>query len=270
MQLSSQINLHDFALVIINSSGGKDSVCAIYEIVRLAKEQNYSLTQIKVSHQDLGNVEWEGTKDLAKEQATFFGLDIHFSKRRDKNKKEEPFLDYVERRGKWPSSKQRWCTSDYKRGPGARIVTELTQFLCGCSSNILYVFGFRAQESPSRKKKENFKINTSLSTKKRKVYEYFPIQNWDTKKVWDTIKNNQLPYHYAYDLGMPRLSCVFCIFSPLDALVIAGKENPHLLDQYINVEEKIGHTFRKNFSLKAVKQKIQEGYTPSEIENWVM
>lgn len=30
------------------------------------------------------------------------------------------------------------------------------------------------------------------------------------------------------DLGMPRLSCCFCIFSPRSALLLAGKHNPGL------------------------------------------
>ncbi|MEX0313535.1 MAG: hypothetical protein AB3N18_05115, partial [Allomuricauda sp.] len=69
---------------------------------------------------------------------------------------------------------------------------------------------------------------------------------------------------------MPRLSCVFCIFSPMDALVIAGKENPKLLEQYVNLEEKIGHDFRNNFKIASVKEKIESGYEPEQIENWIM
>lgn len=69
---------------------------------------------------------------------------------------------------------------------------------------------------------------------------------------------------------MPRLSCVFCIFSPFDALVIAGKENPELLDKYVQVEEKIKHSFKQDASLASVKEAIAEGYEPKTIENWIM
>lgn len=262
------IDLSKFDLIVINSSGGKDSVCAIFEICRLAKEQSFPFDRIHVSHQDLGKVEWEGTFDLVKEQCTFFGLQFHFSKRRNRAGYNENLLEYIERRGFFPSNTQRFCTSDFKRGPGQRVVTKLGNEYQ--AKNILYVFGFRASESPSRKKKQVFVLNKLLTNSKRKVYDFLPIHDWTTKKVWETIKQNKLPYHYAYKLGMPRLSCVFCIFSPLDALVVAGKENPELLEEYVRVEKKIGHSFRQNLSLESVQQKINEGYIPTKIEDWTM
>ena len=262
------MNLSDFDLIIINSSGGKDSLCAIFEVCRIAKEQNYPFNKIVVSHQDLGKMEWEGTKALTTRQAELFGLDIHFSKRRDKNGVEEDLLQYVKRRGMWPSNKQRWCTSDFKRGPGARVVTSLTKESGNC--NVLHVFGFRKVESPSRKKKVDFNVNKMLTTKKRKVFDWLPIHDWSTERVWKTIKTNNLPYHNAYQLGMPRLSCVFCIFSPFEALVVAGKSNPELLDDYIKVEKEIGHSFRDGFSIASVKEAIEQNQEIVPVKDWVM
>lgn len=145
-----------------------------------------------------------------------------------------------------------------------RISTEIS------ATKVLNVFGFRKDESPARAKKEIFKLNKNLTTKNRIVYDWLPIHHWSLSAVWTAIKLNNLPYHFAYDLGMPRLSCVFCIFSPFDALVIAGKENPELLDKYIAVENKIGHTFRYKFSISSVKEAIQNGYEPKKINDWVM
>ena len=262
------IELVHYDLVVVNSSAGKDSLCTLYEIWRMAKEQNYPSSQVLVSHQDLGEMEWEGTKELAAEQAKIFGFNIQYSRRRNAQGYEENLLEYVERRGKWPSSKQRYCTSDFKRGPGARVITGVTKEMK--ESNILHVFGFRAEESPSRSKKEQFCFNNRLSTKSRKVWDYLPIHDWTENDVWVTIKANGLPYHHAYDLGMPRLSCVFCIFSPFDALVVAGKNNPELLDRYVEVEERIGHKFKQQHSIADVKKEIDAGYEPDNIENWRM
>lgn len=260
--------LHDYDIVIINTSGGKDSIVAIWDIVETAKRQNYPLDKIHLSHQCLGRMEWKGTKELVKKQAEFFGLQVHYSTRRDKNGHEGNLLEYVLNRGMWPSNMQRFCTSDYKRGPGARVVTALTKDLGKCK--VLHVFGFRAQESPARKKKEVLKINKKLTTQTREVYDYLPVHDWDTLTVWGVIKENNIPYHFAYDLGMPRLSCVFCIFSPFDALLIAAYENPELLDEYIEVEEKIGHTFRDGFSLKEVREAMRAGVKPKGVKDWVM
>lgn len=262
-----QVNLRDYDLVIINSSAGKDSAAMMIRIACLAEEQEYTGTVI-VSHQDLGEAEWPGVKELADEQAAHCGWPLVVSGRKRQNGEEESLLDYALRHGKWPSSKQRWCTSDFKRGPGSRVVTQYSNSLQ--ASRVLYCFGFRSEESPARARRDVIAYNERLSTRSRDVYDYHPIHHWSTQEVWQAIRSSEMPYHYAYELGMPRLSCMFCIFAPMDALVIAGKENPELLDKYIEVEEEIGHSFRADFSIAEVKKKIESGYEPRKIDNWMM
>ncbi|GAA4277519.1 phosphoadenosine phosphosulfate reductase domain-containing protein [Aquimarina mytili] len=249
------MRLSEYDIIIINSSAGKDSLCALYEICRMAELQSFPKQNIIVSHQDLGKAKWPGTKELAETQAALFGLKIVYSHRRNKQGYQESLLEYVKRRKKWPSSKQRYCTSDFKRGPGGRVVTALTKNLTSCK--VLYVFGFRAEESPFRAKKEKISINKRLTNKSRIVHEYNPILHWSLQRVWDTIHQQQLPYHYAYDLGMTRLSCRFCIFAPFEELVISGTHNPELLEEYVDVEKTIGHTFTTAHSLAEVKETIQ-------------
>lgn len=262
------INLHEYDLIVINSSGGKDSLVALWSMAVLVKIQNYPKDRVILSHQDLGRSEWEGVFNLAKQQSELFGFQFDYIKRIDKNGKQETLLEYVLRRGKWPDNKNRYCTSDFKMGPGAKIVRKWSNYFK--VNKVMQIFGFRAEESPSRKKKEKLKLNEKLSTKSREVYDYLPIHDWKVDKVWRTIHLYKLPYHWAYDKGMPRLNCVFCIFSPLDALVIAGINNPDLLDEYIEVEDKIGHTFRHKFSLHEVRKAISEGYIPNTVDNWIM
>lgn len=262
------MNLHDYDIVVVNSSGGKDSLVAVWDICRQAKKQKYPLEKIVISHQELGESEWMGTSELVKQQADLFGLKVYYSRRKNEKGHEETLLEYALRRGKWPSNKQRWCTSDFKRGPGARVITQLTKGMKNCK--VLHVFGFRADESPARKKKEIFCLNKNLSTKSRQVFDYLPVHSWNTRKVWKVIRLFKLPSHFAYDLGMPRLSCVFCIFSPFDALVIAGYHNYQLLLKYLDVEKRIGHLFRENCSLQSVKDAIDGGYKPQQIKDWVM
>lgn len=266
------MELAQYNLIVINSSGGKDSLCAIYEVCRQADEQGYPRENIVVSHQDLGRMEWEGTRELAERQAQHFGLRFEVSKYRNEDGEEITLLDYVRKRGKWPSNTQRYCTSDFKRQPGGTVVTKLTKDLA--DSRVLYVFGFRSSESPARKKKRKKSVSERLTFvnahRSRIVREWLPIHNWSTRKVWKVIKDNDLPYHQAYNLGMPRLSCIFCIFSPFDALVVAGRANYELLEEYVQVEAEIGHTFREDTSLAEVKKAIDDGYVPKGIKDWEM
>ncbi len=248
--------LKNFRWVVINSSGGKDSQTALTEVVKEADRQGYPRNQIVVSHQDLGKVEWEGTFDLVKKQAEFYGLRVEVTRYRNKDGEELNLLDYVAKRGKWPSSKQRYCTSDFKRGPGSRVITMLFKEAPG---DIINVFGFRAEESAARSKKEEWVLNSRLSTLKRNVYDWLPIHNMLEAEVWKLIKESGVPYHHAYDLGMPRLSCCFCIFAPKAALMIAGQANPELLDEYCKVEADIGHTFKSDMALSEIRDALARG-----------
>jgi hypothetical protein len=44
---------------------------------------------------------------------------------------------------------------------------------------------------------------------------------------------------------MTRLSCRFCIFAPKSQLMLSAKLNPALFQEYVDLEKKIGHKFRK-------------------------
>ena len=84
------------------------------------------------------------------------------------------------------------------------------------------------------------------------------------------IKASGVRHHPAYDLGMPRLSCCFCIFSPRSALLLAGKHNPELLGEYVRVEQAIGHTFRKELPLADIQQALADGEEPGPVQDWTM
>lgn len=264
------MNLWDFDAVIVNSSAGKDSLVALFAIHTMQIQQSYPANRVFVSHSDLGEAEWIGTHELAKKQAELFGYSFISDKRIDKDGKQETLLEYVLRRKKWPDNKNRYCTSDFKRVVGGKILTKIWRSLDAKQGKILNVFGFRAEESPARSKKKVLSPNKIFTTKSREVWDYLPIHKMTTQEVWDIIHQNNLPYHFAYDLGMPRLSCVFCVFSPFEALVIAGKHNRELLDKYIEVEKEIQHTFRHNFSLAQVAEAIDNGYEPKGVSNWIM
>ena len=89
-----------------------------------------------------------------------------------------------------------------------------------------------------------------------KVWDWLPIHDWTEVRVWNDIKDSRVRYHEAYDYGMPRLSCAFCIFAPRAALVLAGRHNPELLDEYVRVESRIGYRFRMDVSMSEVKAEI--------------
>jgi 3'-phosphoadenosine 5'-phosphosulfate sulfotransferase (PAPS reductase)/FAD synthetase len=264
-------NLHDYDRVILSSSGGKDSVAMISYVVELADTCDYPRSQVVVAHADLGRVEWEGTMQLAKRQAFSFGLRFACVKRDGLD-----LLDQVRARGMWPSPKQRYCTSDFKRGPISRLYTSLANEVRHANPaiktpRILSCMGMRAEESSARAKLVSFEYDERASTGRKHIDAWLPIHDWTQAQVWERIHTHNLEYHPAYDLGMPRLSCCFCIFAPSDALLLAAIHNPELFQEYLEVERETGHTFRQDTSLQNVKDRLDAGEVPRTMnDKWNM
>lgn len=259
-------DLSSYDIIVLNSSAGKDSQAMIDHVYKLAESAGVT-DRLVVVHADLGRAEWSGTKELAKTQADAYCLRFIACKY---SGAKGDLLDYVRERGKWPDSQTRFCTSEYKRGPVLKVITQLVNELGKPHARVLNCMGLRAEESPARAKKEPFSTYARATNGKRHVDEWLPILDWSVGQVWDTINNSGVPYHDAYRYGMPRLSCVFCVFAPKDALVLAGQHNPALLEEYIAVEQEIGHTFKKNLPIAEIKTLIEAGYQPKELQSWTM
>ena len=260
---TEQPNLTEWDIILLNSSGGKDSQTMIREVVRQADAAGVSRDRLVVVHADLGRVEWKGTKELAQEQAAAYELEFHSVKRETGD-----LLEHVEKRGMWPSPKARYCTSDHKRAQISKVVTKLgdeyrTRIgspLRGANRakfRLLNCVGLRAEESTARRKKLPYVLNTKLTNQSRTVYDWHPILAWTEDAVWASIKKSGVRYHEAYDEGMPRLSCIFCIFAPQSALILAGKHNPELLAEYVALEERIDHKFKVDLSLAEVQAAVE-------------
>jgi len=115
-----------------------------------------------------------------------------------------------------------------------------------------------------------FAFDAHSSNGRRHVDVWLPIHTWTTEQVWQRIRASGVRHHPAYDLGMPRLSCCFCIFSPRSALLLAGKHNPGLLAEYVITEKAIGHAFRLELPLASIQKALSDGEEPGSVSDWVM
>jgi 3'-phosphoadenosine 5'-phosphosulfate sulfotransferase (PAPS reductase)/FAD synthetase len=254
--------------IVANSSAGKDSQAMLDYVVERCDQAHVPRVRLVVVHADLGRVEWPGTRKLAQKQAEHYGLAFHVVRRRQGD-----LLQHIAQRGKFPSPTVRFCTSDMKRAPIQTLFTRLaaeTLLTRPPPVRILSCMGMRADESPARAKKPPFERDRRSSNGKRVVDVWLPIHDWTIPQVWQRIRASGVPHHPAYDLGMPRLSCCFCIFSPRSALLLAGKHNPELLAEYVALEKAIGHTFRHELPLASIQAALAEGEEPGHIDNWIM
>lgn len=271
-------SLAEYDVILVNSSGGKDSLASLALVCGMAKEA-CALDRVVCVHADLGHVEWAGTKELAERQASHFGVRFEVVRCKD------GLLDLVRRRGMFPANKQRYCTSNLKTGQVQKLITRLAdewrvaeRERAGKRAKlrrprILNVLGMRGDESPKRAKFLPFVPDDpkSSSSTRRQVDRWLPLHSWTLEDVWGAIDEWGLRplSHYAYTLGMPRVSCVFCIFAPKSALILAGKHNPALLAEYVAVESEIGHRFRMDLSMAQVAASVAAGES-CEIKDWRM
>ena len=71
-----QPNLRHFDLVLLNSSGGKDSAAMLIVMKKLAEAQKV-VSRVEVIHADLGGAEHDGVRELAEDQARLLNLPFH-------------------------------------------------------------------------------------------------------------------------------------------------------------------------------------------------
>jgi len=177
----------------------------------------------------------------------------------------------------WPSAEARYCTSDHKsaqvrtwingRHPANEIPT-------GEQRKVLQVLGIRREESANRLKYETFDHDKAASTKalspkasvlaglspgdnKRQVDRWHPIIGQTTEQVWDTIKEAGTRHHAAYDMGMKRLSCMFCVFAAKEDIKVAAEMNPGPFREYLKMEHAVGSSFSPQYSLQDVAKELE-------------
>ena len=203
MPATTAPNLADFDVILVNSSAGKDSQAMLTVVNEMTVAQGIQ-NRLVVVHADLGRVEWQGTKELAEEQARHYGNRFETVTR-----PQGDLLVQIEQRGMFPSSQARFCTSDHKTHQIYKVMTKLVAELkLDRPVKILNCLGIRAQESPERAKKNPYKFDTTASNSKREVMTWMPIFDWSVEQVWETIRRSGVRHHEAYSLGMSRLSRV--------------------------------------------------------------
>jgi 3'-phosphoadenosine 5'-phosphosulfate sulfotransferase (PAPS reductase)/FAD synthetase len=148
-------DLTAYDLIVVNSSAGKDSQAMLDVVAGLAADQGVT-DRVVVLHCDLGEVEWDGTVELAQEQAEAYGLPFTTEAHA------KGLLERVRERRMWPGPTTRFCTSELKTGMARRATTRLLvergldKKTTGRQAKVLHTLGLRAAESPARAKKATF------------------------------------------------------------------------------------------------------------------
>ncbi len=233
------------AAFVINHSGGKDSTRMLGFVREFFQNTPTFAVMADTGFEHQRPVSAE---DFARSRCDAFDIPLTVVRNPRRT-----YLEMVEQRGMFPSAQYRQCTSDLKRGPIEKYIRTLPFRL------IFNCLGIRSEESPPRSKLQPLTRNSSLSTKTRIVYNWYPIFDRSLSDVLSWHWTNAVPLHPVYIPAfhqdgttggyLRRLSCRLFIFSTDSDLLAIRKHDPEAFHAISELEQKIGFTMRPAGSL---------------------
>ncbi|MSQ29086.1 MAG: phosphoadenylyl-sulfate reductase [Dehalococcoidia bacterium] len=82
---------------------------------------------------------------------------------------------------------------------------------CALSGLRAYVTGQRKDQSPgTRADIPVVQIDAAFSTPERELVKFNPLANWSANKVWQYIREHDMPYNPLHDVGFRSIGCEPC------------------------------------------------------------
>ena len=180
---------------------------------------------------------WEHTDAIPWSQGIVerFGLELHVVRNPNKT-----FLSMVEKRGMFPSSGQRQCTSDLKRDPIRKWIRNNVK-----ADVIINCMGMRSEESAGRARLPCIRLNEQLTKSGRQVWDWHPILGWKEHEVRLFLAERNIPLHPVYK-HLRRFSCRVCIFMSKHDIQQVKLHDPEAIRTINELEQRIGFTMRRD------------------------
>jgi 3'-phosphoadenosine 5'-phosphosulfate sulfotransferase (PAPS reductase)/FAD synthetase len=152
-----------------------------------------------------------------------------------------PFLDLCLWKGRFPSTKARFCTEELKVFPIQQQVFE--PLLTDCDTGDIYSWqGVRADESAARAKlPEMDEVGNGL-------WNYRPILTWTAADVFDFHRKHGVKWNPLYEQGMSRVGCMPCINCRKDELQAIASRFPDEIERVSQWERLVAMASKRGAS----------------------
>lgn len=157
-----------------------------------------------------------------------------------------PFLDLCLWKGRFPSTRSRFCTDELK-------VTVLHQqafndiFAMGYERIVSWQ-GVRADESPSRAKLESIELEFGDYDTGAGLWNYRPILKWSAEEVFDFHRKHNIPWNPLYEQGMGRVGCMPCVNVRKEELATIASRFPEELQRVYEWEALVSMASKRGSS----------------------
>jgi len=150
-----------------------------------------------------------------------------------------PFADLCIWKGRFPSTKARFCSEELKRNV---IQAQVNQPLWDAGAYIVSWQGVRADESPSRALlDEEEDVNQQYTI-------YRPLLRWTAADCFAMHKKHGIRHNPLYEQGMGRVGCMPCIHASKNELREIAIRFPEEIDRVEEMERVVGMASRRNTS----------------------
>jgi 3'-phosphoadenosine 5'-phosphosulfate sulfotransferase (PAPS reductase)/FAD synthetase len=147
-----------------------------------------------------------------------------------------PFLDLCLWKGRFPSTRARFCTQELKRRP----MDALAQDLIAEHGTVWSWQGVRADESPSRAK-----LSEAEDMGGYGLWAYRPLLQWSAADVFAFHTKYGLLWNPLYEQGMGRVGCMPCIHAGKGELREIAQRFPEEIERVAEWERLVGEASKR-------------------------
>lgn len=147
-----------------------------------------------------------------------------------------PFVDLCVWKGRFPSTKARFCSEELKRNV---ILEQVNRPLWNECAYIVSWQGVRADESPARallEEEEDVDQNYTI---------YRPLLHWTAEECFAMHKKHGIKHNPLYEQGMGRVGCMPCIHANKDELREISVRFPAEIDRVARMEAQVAGASRR-------------------------
>lgn len=149
-----------------------------------------------------------------------------------------PFLDLCMWKGRFPSTRRRFCSQELKHEP----IRALIEPLIADGETVCSWQGVRADESRSRSKLDIVEEpETGLIT-------YRPLINYTAEQVFDLHRKHGIRWNPLYEQGMGRVGCMPCIHCRKDEMRKIARRWPDEVRRVAEWERLVGTVSKRGLS----------------------
>lgn len=141
-----------------------------------------------------------------------------------------PFLDLCLWKGRFPSTKARFCSEELKRNP---IIEQVQMPLLDEGYTVWSWQGVRADESAARRNLPE------LQDEGGGLWSYRPILAWTAQDCFDMHRKHGIKHNPLYEQGMGRVGCMPCIHARKDELLEISKRFPDEIERVAAWEQEV-------------------------------